>query len=122
MAITTIENIEFKIFPKQNTYSCYAKHGSYSAGVLQAVLDLSSESTERVVSLDKIQVLVDYRRIGIAEKMINGLVVWSKEREANSINGYILNSLLLKDSPDHVADYLSKLGFILNGNDFQMDL
>lgn len=122
MAITTIENISYKPFPSESGYNCYAKHGEISAGVLETVLEESVATKELSVALNKIQTKPEYRGIGIARTMVEGLVAWSEEKNAKSINGHIMASLLLHDTPDHVAECLRKIGFVVQGNNFSMKL
>lgn len=122
MAVTTIENIVFKSFPNPNTYKCFAKHGELPAGVIEAVFDQSGMRNNSIVMLDKIQITPDYRKIGIATTLIDGLITWSKDVHATSIAGYIMDSLLLRDTPEHFARFFQTHGFTVEGNDFWMKI
>ncbi len=86
-------------------------------GSLKAVTD----ERDRVIHLNRLFVLSDYRGNGLAKVMLDRLVTWSQTEPATYILATTSQFVLENDTFEHFTNYMKKYGFKLNGNDLRLD-
>ncbi len=114
-----IENILFRSGEKQDYYSGSAHDGSTQVGVLEAQI---YPEVGNFVGLYVLSTNPEYRRIGIARRLVEDLVAWSEELQVTGIRGLLIPKEITDDTPEHVKAYLRSLHFTVNLNEFYMRL